>query len=172
MNKILLIAACLMLLCEVKCFARIGETLEQCEKRYGKRITDKTEIRNYIISMGMRLDEEKFGQNWELITGDYLLYFFRLELYVISLKVYNNKVVGLMVMKNISRRDGAIKMSDEEINTIIDANIKGEKCEHWIEDYFNVLVIVTEEEFRKLDKKKADEKKEQYDKEKNVLKKF
>ena len=163
--------ACLML-CEVNCYARIGETLEQCEKRYGKRIADKTEIRNYLISMGMRLDEEKFGQNWELISGDYLLYFFRLELYVISLKFYNNKVVGLMVMKNISLRDGPMKMSDEEINTIINANIKGEKCEHRIKDYFNVLVIVTEEESKKLNKKKADEKKEQDDKEKNVLKKF
>ena len=173
MKKLLLMTACLLLLCENKCYARIGETLEQCEKRYGKRITDKTELQSYARWLFFKIggDNKDFGRNGEVKESDEIYYFFRLDEYVICLKLDKGKVDEIIFSKSDKYDSQPREMYKEEIDAIVGANTKEIKCNYFV-SAFQTLIIRTEEYKIKLDKKYADAKKERQEKEKNVLKKF
>jgi hypothetical protein len=188
MKKLLLITACLMLLCEVKCYARIGETLEQCEKRYGKRITKKEELQNYSLWMvGIALSRNtrpelfgkwvsgNIGKNGEVkIDGD-MYSFFRLDDYVICVKFDNEKVDSIRFMKSYKGDDEPrkIKLSKEEKEAFISSNSSGEKCVNFMFSVFaDVLVIHTEEYNNKIEIIKELSRKEEDNRKKDVLKKF
>jgi hypothetical protein len=161
-----------MLLCESKCYARIGETLEQCEKRYGKRITDKRELLWYANWLLLRIvyDGKGYEGNGEVKEGSRTYYFFRLDKYVICLKLDKEKVDEIIFSKFEKYDSQPSDMSRKEIDVIVGANTKEIKCNYLAN--FKMLIIRTEEYKMKLDKENEDAKKEQDDKEKNVLKKF
>lgn len=177
-----------MLLCESKCYARIGETLEQCEKRYGKRITEKEKLRNYaewmhgvFLSRNVRpklfgdLVSDKIKENGEVAVRDDVYYFFRLEEYVICVKLNSDKVDAIRFMKSYKWDDKPtrIKLSSEEKDAFIGANTGEVKCVNFMFSFVtDVLVIHTEEYNNKLEKQKELRNKEEDDKAKNVLKKF
>lgn len=173
MKKLLLITVCLMLLCEVKCYARIGETLEQCEKRYGKRITDKSDIMQSANWMLGYVSSENIGKNGAVKLFDETYYFFRLDKFVVYVEMYNDKVGVIAFMHQpLWNRDSApLEMSKDEIDAIVGANTKNEKCQHVITPLKVLFIFLEEYRIIKM-KKRADSKKEQDDKEKNVLKKF
>ena len=170
MKKLLLITACLMLLCECKCFARIGETLEQCENRYGKRITDKTELQSYAIWLLGKFslhDSKDFGRNGEVKDSDGTYYFFRLDEFVICLKLDKGKVGEIIFSKSDKYNAEPREMYKEEIDAIVGANTKEIKCNHFVSRR-KTLIIRTEEYKMKLEEKNADAKKEREEKQKNV----
>ena len=173
-----------MLLCESKCYARIGETLEQCEKRYGKRITKKEELIDYTEVMfgltssrndlpkifGERVSD-KFDENGGLRIKGETYYFFRLDDFVICVKLYNEKVDAIRFMKSYPDMAIPRMLSDDEKTALISVNLNGEKSVNFMFRRV-VLVIYTEEYNNKIEKQKELLKKEEDDKEKNVLKKF
>lgn len=173
MKKILLITACLMLLCEGKCYARIGETLEQCEERYGKRITRKTDLllyANWLLDKFIDHDSKDFGINGEVKYSDETYYFFRMDEYIICLKLDEGKVDEIIFYKTYryyTPRD----ISKGEKDAIVGANTKEIKCNYFVSRR-KTLIIRTEEYEIKLGKKHADSKKDLEEKQKNVLKKF
>lgn len=180
--------ACLLLLLEDKCYARIGETLEQCEQRYGKRITKKEKLQDYSLWMvGIALSRntrpELFGEwvsgnignNGEVKMNGDVYSFFRLDEYVICVKFYNGRVDAIRFMNSYEwdTKPIKIKLSDKEKEAFIGANSSGVKCVNFMFSRFtDVLVIYTEEYNNKLEKEKEDAKKERQEKENNVLKKF
>jgi hypothetical protein len=189
MKKLLFITVCLMLLYEGKCYARIGETLEECEKRYGKRIAEKEKLQDYANWMlgvafsrvdlpkifGERVSD-KFDENGGLKIKRETYYFFRLDEFVICVKLYNDKVDAIRFMKSYPEYDNKPirrMMSEDEKMALISANSNGEKCVNFIFSSFtDVLVIYTEEYNNKIEKQKELLKKEEDEKQKNVLKKF
>ena len=173
MKQLLLMTACLLLLCENKCYARIGETLEECEKRYGKRITDKSDIMQSAIWMLGYVDEKNIGKSGEIKMLDGTYCFFRLDKYVIYIELFNGKVDSIGVVNHPlwNRNSSPIEMSKKEIDAIIDANTKEVECDYFTSD-LKVLIIWTKEHKIRLDKKRVDDKKEQDEKARNVLKKF
>jgi len=173
MKKLLLITVCFMLLCEGKCYARIGETLEQCEERYGKRITDKTELQSYARWLFFKIgsDNKDFGRNGEVKESGEIYYFFRLDEFVICLKLDKGKVDEIIFSKSDKYDAQPREMYKEEIDAIVGANTKEIKCNHFVSRR-KTLIIRTEEYKIKLDKKYADDEKEREEKQKNVLKKF
>ena len=178
----------MLLLCEDKCYARIGETLEQCEKRYGKRITKKEKLQDYSLWMvGIALSRntrpELFGQrvsgnienNGEVKVNGYVYSFFRLDEYVICVEFYNGRVDAIRFMKSYEwdTKPIKIKLSDKVKEAFISANSSGVKCVNFMFSRFaDVLVINTEEYDNRLDKKIEDADKKRQEIEKNVLKKF
>ena len=167
-----------MLLCEDKCYARIGETLEQCEKRYGKRITDKHDIKINAIWMLGKNSHVGISSSGAVEWFHETHYFFRLDKYVICLKFDKGKVDEIKVSKPDKYSAQPLDMSSEEIDAIVSANTKIIKCHYFISDS-KVLIILTEEYRTKLEnkidglKKEVDDiKKEREKLNKNVLKKF
>ena len=179
--------ACLLLLCEDKCYARIGETLEQCEKRYGKRITDREKIGLYkaFVIGAFELDSKIEKDGGAKINGE-TYYFFRLDRYGICVKLLEDKVDVIRFIK-FGEWDLPVKLSKLEMDAFIHANKNVEECVNYVnglrgKNYVNgadgdmadgyILVITTKEYNNKIEKQKELLKKEQDDKAKNVLKKF
>ena len=65
--KILLTIVCVIGLLENNCYARIGETLAQCDKRYGVRITDVGKIKKYYF-----LVIKYRNRNYDIKINDYV----------------------------------------------------------------------------------------------------
>ena len=166
---------CLLLLSEAKCYARMGETLEQCERRYGKRIKDKFELTRYqlwILNSIPHLEMRHIGRDGALKVDDETYYFFRLDEFVICVKFGGNKVDEIRFAK-LSKfsGDGVEEISIKEIDVIVAANKTDVKFNSFY-SIFKVLIIRTEEYQMKLNKKTADAKKALEDQKNEVLKKF
>ena len=196
MKQLLLISVCLMLLSGIKCYARIGETLEQCEKRYGKIITDKKKIFIYgfflsdLITndkkigkdvMGFITNDKEIGKDGGVKINGETYYFFRLDQYGICVKLFEEKVDAIRFIK-FGEWDLPVELSKVEMDAFIHANEHVKECVNYVngwggEKYLNeaggnILVITTKEYNNKIEKQKELLRKEEDEKQKNVLKKF
>lgn len=176
MKKLLLISVCLMLLSGIKCYARIGETLEQCEKRYGKRITDREKIGSYkaFVIGAVERDSEIKKDGGAKINGE-TYYFFRLDQYGICVKLFEDKVDAIRFIK-FGEWDLPVKLSKLEMDAFIHANKNVEGCVSYVNgfggrEYVNKadgdmadgdILVITTKEYQDKIKKQLDD----------VLKKF
>jgi len=171
-----------MLLSEIKCYARIGETLEQCEKRYGKIITDKNKIFIYgLFLSGFITNDKEIGNDGGVKINGETYYFFRLDQYGICVKLFEEKVDAIRFIK-FGEWDLPVELSKVEMDAFIHANEHVKECVNYVngmggkkylnEAGGNILVITTKEYNNKIEKQKELLKKEEDEKQKNVLKKF
>ena len=143
MKKILLTIVCVIGLLENNSYARIGETLAQCEARYGSRITKADLIREYLLWMVSPAPRDAIGKNGEVNLFGSIYYFFKTGDYVICCKLFDDKIEAIRFMKNETWERKPVKLDEKEIYTFLKAN----KCEdEWVDrdrDVWRAICMIT-----------------------------
>lgn len=191
MNKVLVGVFIAMCLLGVRLNARLGESVEECEKRYGNRLTDSREIMGYSIWFGTLispLDKEAVKKNGEVtIFGD-TYGFFRVDRYIISVLFIDNKAERIAFIKMGKYDTRPEKLSADEMIAFLSAN-KGENgSDEWTKASDNKwknegsgrqasygadqLRIDTAENVDRMRKRVEDSKEANRKKQKEVLRKF
>jgi hypothetical protein len=188
MKKILLTIVCVIGLLENNSYARIGETLAQCEERYGKRITKEYSIRKHAVWMlHLPIIGNEIKRNGEVNLFGQTYSFFEKDKYIICVSFHDKIVETIRFMKREYEIEGnPDALTDEEISIFLEAN-KGD--DDWVEQsrkniwisrkrqneaslMANVLSIKTKQFFDRFSKEKDEKNKVDSERKKEVLKKF
>jgi len=101
---ILLMAACLFPVCGS---ARLGETREQCENRYGKPV-EKNDLADPYGT--------KLAESFKYRKG-----FFEITI------VYHKNKTGMIIYRKIDGAGGYVDISEDEIGVLLQANKRGDR---------------------------------------------
>lgn len=129
---------CVLCLMQLQASARLGESLEECEKRYGQRVVSKSSISQYCVWLGIMvspLDKKSVKDDGEVrdFLGDsYRL--FKMDKYVIAAAFENGKVECLRVIKYDIVKETSEKMDPDEIAALLNANRGAGDGNAWVED--------------------------------------
>ena len=120
MNAKLLVILSIFIISGSHAYSRIGESLAECERRYGKRLTDFRSIVGYGINFGIMIgpfDKNAVSKTGEVISGGDSYRFFKVDDYVIAAVFVANKVERIKFI-----REYQALLSPEEIAAFLSAN--------------------------------------------------
>jgi hypothetical protein len=114
--KILLIIS-IFIISGSHAYSRIGESLAECEGRYGKRLTDFRSIVEYGRKLGLPISLYDISKNGEVISEGDSYSFFKVDNYLIAALFVANKVERINFM-----REYEVPLSSEEVAAFLSAN--------------------------------------------------